>query len=128
MSDNLSVSPDTKSASAKENLQASKSHALQAAEELRAAAGAKASQLKEAAETRARQFKDVASDKAEHLREVASDRATQVKGKAEGGWEDTRTRARDLHAETEDYVRENPTKAVLTALGVGFFIGLIFRR
>ena len=33
---------------------------------------------------------------------------------------------------TEDdgkqYVRENPTKAVFTALGVGFVLGLIFRR
>jgi ElaB/YqjD/DUF883 family membrane-anchored ribosome-binding protein len=25
-------------------------------------------------------------------------------------------------------VRENPTKAVLTALGIGFVLGLIFRR
>ena len=30
--------------------------------------------------------------------------------------------------DSKQYVRENPTKAVFTALGVGFVLGLIFRR
>jgi ElaB/YqjD/DUF883 family membrane-anchored ribosome-binding protein len=33
-----------------------------------------------------------------------------------------------LQDDGEQYVRENPTKAVFTALGVGFVLGLIFRR
>ncbi|MDB4714311.1 hypothetical protein OAF14_04250 [Akkermansiaceae bacterium] len=28
----------------------------------------------------------------------------------------------------EDYVRENPTKAVLAAAGAGFVLGLLIRR
>jgi ElaB/YqjD/DUF883 family membrane-anchored ribosome-binding protein len=30
-------------------------------------------------------------------------------------------------AAAQDYVRENPMKAVFTALGIGFVLGLIFR-
>jgi ElaB/YqjD/DUF883 family membrane-anchored ribosome-binding protein len=35
---------------------------------------------------------------------------------------------RSFQEDTEQYVRENPTKAVFTALGIGFVLGLIFRR
>jgi ElaB/YqjD/DUF883 family membrane-anchored ribosome-binding protein len=37
-------------------------------------------------------------------------------------------RVRDFQDDSKHYVRENPTKAVFTALGVGFVLGLIFRR
>ena len=37
-------------------------------------------------------------------------------------------KARAAHADAEDYIRKNPTKSVLTALGVGVVIGLIIRR
>jgi ElaB/YqjD/DUF883 family membrane-anchored ribosome-binding protein len=43
-------------------------------------------------------------------------------------WGDARDRARTLQEDSEQYVRENPTKAVFTALGIGFVLGLIFRR
>ena len=45
----------------------------------------------------------------------------EVSGNAEG-------RARTLRENADRYVRENPTKAVFTALGIGFVCGLIFRR
>jgi ElaB/YqjD/DUF883 family membrane-anchored ribosome-binding protein len=35
---------------------------------------------------------------------------------------------RTFQQDAEEYVRENPTKAVFTALAVGFVLGLIFRR
>ena len=35
---------------------------------------------------------------------------------------------RTLQEDGEAYVRENPTKAVLTAVAAGFVLGLIFRR
>jgi ElaB/YqjD/DUF883 family membrane-anchored ribosome-binding protein len=35
---------------------------------------------------------------------------------------------RTLREDGEEYVRENPMKAVFTALGVGFMLGLIFRH
>ena len=41
---------------------------------------------------------------------------------------ETKQRLRTLREDGEDYVRENPMKAVFTALGVGFVLGLIFRH
>lgn len=128
MSDDLSLTQENIAASAKENFEASKSHALQAAEELRAAAsGARAKLLKEA-EARAQHFKEIASGKASQFKDAAEEKVDHVREVAGTSWEDAKVKAKDFHMETEAYVRENPTKAVLTALGVGFVIGLIFRR
>lgn len=41
-------------------------------------------------------------------------------------WEDARERARTFQEDSEQYVRENPTKAVW--LGIGLVLGLILRR
>ena len=84
----------------------SKTHVRKAADDLRSAAGAMAGDLKSAAGAMAEEYR----------------------GKAEQVWGDARDRARTLQEDGEEYVRENPTKAVFTALGVGFVLGLIFRR
>jgi ElaB/YqjD/DUF883 family membrane-anchored ribosome-binding protein len=65
---------------------------------------------------------------AEDLRTAATDMAQEYRGKAEQAWDDATSRARTLQEDGEQYVRENPTKAVFTALGIGFILGLIFRR
>src|SRR5207244_2465881 len=52
----------------------------------------------------------------------------EARGKAEQAWGDARSRVRTFQEDAEQYVRENPTKAVFTALGIGFVLGLIFRR
>jgi ElaB/YqjD/DUF883 family membrane-anchored ribosome-binding protein len=82
-------------ADAQGKLQSSRTHARQAAEDLKSAAGAIAG---------------------------------QYRGKAEQLWDDTKGRVRTFQQDTDQYVRENPTKAVFTALGIGFVLGLIFRR
>ena len=41
---------------------------------------------------------------------------------------ETKQRLRTLREDGEDYVRENPMKAVMAALGIGFVLGLMFRR
>lgn len=94
------------SADAQNKFESSKTHARKAAEDLREAAGALAEQYRGKAE----EAWDQARDKAEHA------------------WGDAKVRVRSFHEETEQYVRENPTKAVFTALGIGFVLGLIFRR
>ena len=98
-------------------LEASKQHALQAAEELKAAAGAKAQQLRQAAEDRAHQFREMATEQGQHVRSAA-----------EQSYHDVRDAAADWREEGEKFVRENPAQAVLTALGVGFVLGLLIRR
>ena len=65
---------------------------------------------------------------AENLRDAATDVANEYRGKAEQAWDDATSRARTLQDDGEQFVRDNPTKAVFTALGIGFVLGLIFRR
>lgn len=83
-----------------------KAHAIHAAEDLKAAAEAKA----------------------QELRSVAEAKAHELRGRAEHVYDEARVRARTLREDGEHYIRENPMRAVLTALGVGFVLGLIFRR
>ena len=65
---------------------------------------------------------------AEDLRSVASAMADEYRGRAEEVWDDALHRVRSFQDDSKQYVRENPAKAVFTALGVGFVLGLIFRR
>ncbi len=102
---------------AERNFQAGKEHAAQAAEELRAAAAAKASELRDAAGAKAAEFKDAASVRAQEFRHQAEQR-----------WEDARHQAEDWRTDGERYIRENPAKAVLYALGAGFILGMIFKK
>jgi len=93
-------------AGAQDKLQSSKEHARRAAEDLKSAAGAIAGEYR---------------GKAEQV-------WGEARSKAEQTWGDARERARTFQEDAEQYVRENPTKAVFTALGIGFVLGLIFRR
>ena len=65
---------------------------------------------------------------AEDLRSAAGTMANEYLGRAEEVWDDALDRVRTFQDDSKQYVRENPTKAVFTALGVGFVLGLIFRR
>jgi ElaB/YqjD/DUF883 family membrane-anchored ribosome-binding protein len=122
----------------------------QAANDLRVAAGEKARDLAHTASSQAASIKERAVESAQHLREVATDKASQFKStaveKAEAlkiaasdkaahlresateQWQETRVKAQELHVSAEDYIRQNPTKSVLGALGVGFLVGLLLRR
>jgi len=102
---------------AQNKFESSKMHARKAAEDLRDAAGAVAGEYRGKAE----QAWTEARGKAEKV-------WTDARGRAEEAWGDAQTRARTFQDDAEEYVRENPTKAIFTALGVGFVLGLIFRR
>jgi ElaB/YqjD/DUF883 family membrane-anchored ribosome-binding protein len=65
---------------------------------------------------------------AEDLKSAATTIAGDYRDKATQAWEDARVKVRTLQEDGEDYIRENPMKAVFTALGIGFVLGLIFRR
>ncbi|MBC7980202.1 MAG: DUF883 family protein [Armatimonadetes bacterium] len=106
-----------------------------AASELRAAAGdfarsteAQAANVKERAVETAQALKASAVEKAEHYKNVAVDKAQHLKESAQHQWDDSRVKAKEMHISAEDYIRQNPTKAVLGALGIGFLIGLITRN
>lgn len=65
---------------------------------------------------------------AEDLKTAATQMAGEYRGKAEQVWEDASGRVRTFQEDGEAYVRDNPTKAVFTALGIGFVLGIVFRR
>lgn len=81
-----------------------------------------------AAQSKLESSKTHARRAAEDLKSAATAVAEDYRGKAEQAWQDARVRVRTLQEDGEDYVRENPMKAVFTALGIGFVLGLIFRR
>lgn len=110
-----------------------------AANDLRNAAGEKAREFVQTAESKASVFKERAVETAQHFRESATEKATALKSaaaeraqhvreSATEQWQDTRVKAKELHVTAEDYIRQNPTKCVISALGLGFLVGLIVRR
>jgi len=64
---------------------------------------------------------------AEDLGSSAGAMADEYRGRVEEIRDEALHRIRGFQDDSKQYVRENPTKAVVTALGVGFVLGLIFR-
>ncbi len=91
-------------------------------------ASAKAQQIKEAAVEKAGQFREYAGTKAHDIKETASVKGQQLKEAAGEQIQQGQVKAREAHADAEEYVRQHPTKSILTAIGVGFLIGLVVRR
>lgn len=100
----------------------------QAANDLRAAAGERAREFVHTAESRAAALKERAIESAQHLRQTAAEKSQHLRESATEHWQETRVKAQEFHSTAEEYIRQNPTKCVLGALGVGFLIGLITRR
>jgi ElaB/YqjD/DUF883 family membrane-anchored ribosome-binding protein len=94
-----------------------KEHVKSAADDFKAAASAKADEIRRAAE-----------QKAEELRHAAEVKAREFRGVAENAWSDAQSKAKTWQAGSETYIRENPTRAILIALGLGFLLGLMFRK
>lgn len=116
MNDNL-PSGNEGTGSFRAGLENSKNQVINAADELRTAAEAKARELRSTAENKANELRD----RAQHAYGDARERVEQAYG-------DARERARTLQEDGEQYVRDNPTRAIATALAAGFVLGLVFRR
>ena len=65
---------------------------------------------------------------AEDLGSAAGAMADEYRERGKEVLDDALDRVRSFQDDSKQYVRENPTKAVFTALGVGLVLGLIFRR
>jgi ElaB/YqjD/DUF883 family membrane-anchored ribosome-binding protein len=65
---------------------------------------------------------------ASEMRDAAAEVAREFRERAGGVAGEWQGKARDIQKEVEEYVRENPTKSVLAAVGIGFVFGLICRR
>ena len=97
----------------RDNLESSRQHLRDAAGNLRTNLEASKGHVKQAAGD---------------LRAAATATATDLRDRAEHAYSDARARVRTLQEDGEQYVRENPSKAVLTALAAGFVLGLVYRR
>ena len=62
------------------------------------------------------------------IRDAATEAAQEIRDRFAAITGDFKARAKGWQNDVDNYVRENPTKSVLTALGVGFVIGALFRR
>ena len=69
-----------------------------------------------------------AAPKTQDFRSAAGATAGEYLDRGKEVWSGAVERVRSFQGDTERYVRKNPAKAVFTALGVGFVLGLIFRR
>lgn len=65
---------------------------------------------------------------AQELRSAAGAMADEYRERGKEAWDDSLNRVRSFQDDSKQYIRENPTKAVFTALGVGLVLGFIFRR
>jgi len=65
---------------------------------------------------------------AEDLRSAAGAIADEYRDRGKEVLDDAFQRVRSFQDDSKQYVRQNPMKAVFTALGVGFVLGLIFHR
>ena len=80
------------------------------------------------AEAKAQQGVKHARKAAEDIRSSASAMAEEYRGRVEEIRDEALARIHSLQDDSKQYVRDNPTKTVCIALGVGFVLGLIFRR
>lgn len=150
MSNTISKTTDIEPETGFTAAQSSTAAVAKAAKELRDAAEEKISSVVHNAEDKFRdtlekakvksgEIKDRASESAKHLREIAGEKATALKDNASvqakhlretacEQWDETFVKAKEFHITAEDYIRQNPTKCVLGALGAGFLIGLLVRR
>lgn len=98
------------------------------ATQARQVAAGRFQQAREFAAVKVSQLRQSAGQQASQLRQYAAEKALAVRQKAEVGWDVTSDKAKQLHKSGEEYVKANPTKSVLIALGVGFLLGALIRR
>jgi ElaB/YqjD/DUF883 family membrane-anchored ribosome-binding protein len=106
-----------------ERLQSAREKFSEVADSLGKGAGTASSKVKERAGEASAKVKEKAGQVSTAAREgygVAAERAKQ-------GYDKARKDLDHLTQDVNEYVRDNPGKAVLIAAGVGFLIGLIFR-
>jgi ElaB/YqjD/DUF883 family membrane-anchored ribosome-binding protein len=87
-----------------------------------------AEKLGTAAAGKIEDLRETAGQKAAELHQAAVEKAKEASSAVEGAWSSTASKGKDWLAQAENYVRENPTQAVLIALGAGVFLGMCLRK
>ena len=69
-----------------------------------------------------------ASEQFNQIKDSASEYYQQGREKAQEYYEQGRQKAIEMEENLENYVREQPLKAVMIAAGVGLLLGILWRR
>jgi len=75
-----------------------------------------------------REMGSAASQQVNQLKDSAAEYYEQGREKAQEYYEQGRQKAMELEQNLENYVREQPLKAVMIAAGVGLLLGILWRR
>ena len=111
--------PDIPFSNPFEEQQPNPSQTLEAAERLKQAAGNNVKRLQRAAEAGFKSFHSSAGEP-EPCDAALDDSESAT-------WEDLQEKFKELHRESEEWARKNPTAALLTAAGAGFILGLLLK-
>lgn len=87
--------------------------------------------LQDVADDMGKRYKKVSADVrrgAAKASDVARQRYDEAAETMRTGYTKVRKDVNDLATNVNEYVRDNPGKSVLIAAGVGFLVGLLFRR
>ncbi|MEM6912054.1 MAG: DUF883 C-terminal domain-containing protein [Verrucomicrobiota bacterium] len=116
-----------------------KERALKAAGQLRASAGSSLKSWQDSAARQVENIRRTAAQRSQPLTQPAMEAANEFNSPEEPPEEpaadsfsqyaeQAREHAQTYWKQAEDYIRENPTKGALIALGAGFVLGSLFRR
>jgi len=83
--------------------------------------------FEEAADDFSKRYRKVRKS-AEKTADTARERYDDAVEAVQDGYEKVRKDVKRVSGDVSEYVRENPGKSLLMAAGVGFLIGLLFRR
>jgi ElaB/YqjD/DUF883 family membrane-anchored ribosome-binding protein len=76
----------------------------------------------------AAQLKDKAGEMADSLKSAATEQFEHARDTAEEYYNTGREKAQEWQHSLEDYVQEQPVKALLIAAGVGMLFGIIWKK
>jgi len=80
------------------------------------------------AKEKLREMGSAASEQLNQVKESANEYYQQGREKAQEYYEQGRQKAIEMEENLENYVREQPLKAVMIAAGVGLLLGILWRR
>jgi len=115
-------------ATATRSAQELKSEAQHAAHDIAQTTRDEANRLKSEVTHAAQTVRHDAAQKASEFKSEVSEKADVLRQAAAQQLHATGERAKELHATSENYIRQNPTQSLLAAVGVGFLLGLMLRR
>lgn len=128
MPDKSEKNPKDKNAVTNQKLESGAEHAKKALDAASAAGREVGETVRQQAQTAYEAGREHLTAAAKDLSTAANAKYEELRGQAKTTAEEYRNRAKSFQGDTESYIRENPLRAVGIAVGVGFVLGVLFRR